>query len=131
VRNRVAVVLLYLSWPVCLIHSCWNNWPLHPVRWIFLDKTVYQDFRWYLVYTELWLSATFVLLAALLWTHKTRTIRILLWANILISVIDLWNYWLFFRRQEWFLKAEFVVMLVATVLIFHHAFTTHKNEKTC
>ena|ERR1700744_2093745 len=130
-RNRIAAILLYFSWPVCLIHSCWNNYPLTLVRWIIFDKTVCEDFRWVMIYNELWLSATFVLIAALIWTQKTRTIRILLNANILISIIDLVNYWLFFRRQEWFLRAELVVMLVATILIFHHAFTTHKNEKTC
>jgi hypothetical protein len=129
-RNRIAAVLLYLSWPVCTVSDIWKNEPVTPVSWIIFDKTVLQDFRWYYIANQLWLSAVFVLVGWLVATTKTRTLRILLWANLLISLIDLVNYWLYFRRQEWFLRAEFMVMLIATILIFYYASTTNKNEKT-
>jgi len=114
-----------------MIHRYWNNAPYHPLHWVVFDKTVYEDFRWPMVHIELWISAVVVLMAWLIAERKTRTLRILLRANLWISGIDIFNYVLFFRRQEWFLRAEFVVMLVATVLIFYHASTTRKNEKTC
>ena len=117
-RNRIAILLLFLSWPVCVIHRYWNNAPLKAVQWIVFDKSVNQDFRWYFVYNELWLSAVFVLLAALIWTRKTRTIRLLLWANLLISAIDIVNYWLFFRRNEIMLLGEGCVMLFFVIRIF-------------
>jgi hypothetical protein len=130
-RNRIAAVLLFLSWPVCTVHDFWNKDPITPVRWIIFDKTVFQDYRWYFVACELWLSAVFVLAAMLIMASRTRIIRILLWANLWISILDIVNYWGWFRRQEWFLRAEMVVMLIATVLIFYHASTTSKNEKAC
>jgi hypothetical protein len=129
-RNRIAAVLLYLSWPVCTISDIWKNEPLTPVSWIIFDKSVTQDFRWFVIATEEWLSSTLVLVAWMIAKRKTRTLRILLWANLLISAIDLADYWLFFRRQEWFLRAELVVMLIATCLILYYASTTkNKNEK--
>jgi len=79
---------------------------------------------------ELWLSSTFVLFGWLIATRKTRTIRILIKANLWISVFDLINYWLFFRRNEYFLGGEGMIMAVATVLIFFYAPTSYKNEKT-
>jgi hypothetical protein len=127
-RNRIAAVLLLLSWPVCLIHKAWNNYPLTQVHWVVFDKTVYEDFRWPIFHAELWLSAVFVLLAWLIAVSKTRTLRILIWANLIISAIDIVHYWLFFRRNEWFLAGEGMVMVVATIIITTHA-STHENEK--
>ena len=77
---------------------------------------------------ELWLSSVFVLLAWAISTSKTRTLRILIKANLWISVLDVVGYWLFFRRNEFFLGGEGMVMVVATVLIFFYAPTTNKNE---
>ena len=127
-RNRIAAVLLWLSWPVCSVHDFWHSQPVTPVSWIIFDKTVSQDFRWYFVAMELWLSSVFVLLAWAISTSKTRTLRILIKANLWISVLDVVGYWLFFRRNEFFLGGEGMVMVVATVLIFFYAPTTNKNE---
>ena len=127
-RNRIAAVLLYASWPICLIHRIWNKVPYRPVHWVVYDKTVYEDFRWPIFHVELWLSAFFVLLAWLIATYQTRTIRILLWANLWISVIDLVHYLFFFRRNEWLMATEGMIMVGTTVIITIHA-STHKNEK--
>jgi hypothetical protein len=128
-RNRIAAILLFLSWPVCLIHRNWENRPLTPVSWIIFDKTVSEDFRWVYFANELWLSAFLVLLAWLISTRRTRILRILLWANLWISVVDIFNYWLFFRRSEWLLAAEGMIMVAATVIITKNA-SKHRNEKT-
>lgn len=119
-RNRIAIILLFASWPVCILHRRWNNEPFRPVSWIICDPTVKQDFRWYLVYNELWLSAVFVLLAWLISTRKTRTIRFLILGNLAISGIDIVNYWLFFRRNEWMLLSEGLAMLITIIFIFRN-----------
>jgi hypothetical protein len=92
------------------------------VHWVVFNRQIGQDFRWFMVYTELWLSAVFVLTAWLVASSKTRTLRILLWANLWISALDIVNYWLWFRHNEWVLRAEFLVMIVATVLIISVCF---------
>ena len=117
-RNRIAAVLLWLTWPVCIIHRAWNNEPLTPVRWIIFDKSVEQDFRWYIVYSELWLSATLVIAAVLIMKSKTRTIVLLLWALFCISIVDIVNYWLWFRRSELMLTLEGLIMVVFSAIIF-------------
>lgn len=119
-RNRIAIILLFASWPVCILHRWWNNDPFRLVSWIIFDPTVKQDFRWYLVYNELWLSAVFVLLAWLISTRKTRTIRFLILGNLAISGIDIVNYWLFFRRNEWMLLSEGLAMLITIIFIFRN-----------
>lgn len=129
-RNRIAAILLWLSWPVCLIHDFWYTKPVTPVSWIIFDKTVRQDFRWFYVAMELWLSAVFVLLAWLISTKKTRTLQILIKANVWISVFDLVHYWLFFRRNEWFLAVEGMIMAVGTILIIKHESISHNEKAT-
>ena len=91
-----------------------------PVSWIIFDPTIKQDFRWYLVYNELWISAVFVLFAWLISTRKTRTIRFLILGNLAISGIDIVNYWLFFRRNEWMLLSEGFAMLITIIFIFRN-----------
>lgn len=126
-RNRVALVLLFLSWPVCILHRIWNNLPIANVRWILFDKTVIQDFRWYWVYNELWLSALFILLAFIIMKKKTYSIIVMLWSLLCIAIADIFNYWFWFRRNEYLLTVEGLFMLLGTTIILTHA-TTRKNE---
>jgi hypothetical protein len=88
------------------------------VSWILFDGSVYQDFRWYWVYNELWLSSFLVLGAFLVMTRKTRAIRITLWCLTLVATVDIVNYWLWFRRSEMALNLEGLIMLTAAILIF-------------
>jgi hypothetical protein len=69
-------------------------------------------------------------MAMLIMIRRTRTLRILLLANLWISVVDIFNYVMYFRRNEWMLGGEGMIMAVATGLIFFYASTTRKNEKT-
>jgi len=128
-RNRIALVLLFLSWPVCVVHRIWNNDPERKVSWIVCDGSVFQDFRWYWVYNELWLSAFLVLAAFLVMTRKTYAIRITLWALSLVSLVDIVNYWLWFRRNEPALTLEGLIMLIAAITIITHA-SKSGHEKT-
>lgn len=127
-RERIAIMLLFASFPVCVIHRMWNNVPIHPVRWIIFDKTVEEDFRWHFVYCELWISSFFVLVSFLITNRKTRKLQIALWSLIWVSVVDIVNYWLFFRRQELLLTLEGLIMLTSAILIFKYE-SIHHNEK--
>ena len=116
-RNRVATILLFLSWPVCVIHRIWNSEPLREVSWIRYDRSVSQDFRWYWVYNELWLSALFVLVAFTISKGKTMAMTILLRALMIMSVVDIVHYWLWFRRNEYVLTLEGLIMIASTAII--------------
>ena len=128
-KERIALGLVFLSWPVCIVNRCWQNAPFHPVRWIIFDKTVNQDFRWYFVYNELWLSAFFALVAFLIIDRKTRKLQIALWSVFWVSIVDIINYWLWFRRNELALTSEGIIMLFGAILILKHGSTHHHNEK--
>lgn len=117
-RNRIAAVLLWLTWPVCLINRLWNNSHFRPVRWILFDKTVRQDFRWYIVYNELWLSSFFVILAMLVMKSRTRAIILLSWSLFFVAIVDIVNYWLWFRRNEIMLGVEGLIMVAFSTTIF-------------
>lgn len=116
-RNNIALILLCLSWPVNIIHRYWNNSPEIKVSWIILDKGVSQDFRWYWVYNELWVSSVFVLIAFMLCKQRTKSINIIIWSLLIISGIDIVNYWLWFRRNELCLFAEGLVLLSGLIII--------------
>lgn len=117
-RNRLAEILLFLSWPICLIHRIWNNDPITPVRWIIFDKSVCEDFRWVLVYNELWLSSTLVIAAILIMKTKTLAIILLFRALLGIAIVDIINYWLWFRRKELMLTLEGLIMVIFCTAIF-------------
>jgi len=127
-RNRIAVILIFLSWPVCVVHRIWNNVPLANVKWIVFDKTVNQDFRWYCVYSELWISALFVLISFIITRRKTRNLQIALWGVFWVSIVDIFNYWLFFRRNELMLTLEGLIMFVAAIIIFKNDNTASKSN---
>ena len=127
-RNRLAVVILFLSWPVEIIHRYWNNAPAKNVSWIIFDKTVNQDYRWYYCQFEMLLSMSFTLASLLIIKNKTRTFNIVLWASFLVSIIDIANYWLWFRRNEFLIFLEGWVMLSSIIIIFVHE-SKSDNEK--
>jgi|GEM_PF-5134141 len=127
-RNRIAIMLIFLSWPVCVIHRVWNKMPLTNAKWIVFDKTVIQDFRWYYVYSELWISALFVLISFIITQRKTRNLQIALWGVFWVSIVDIVNYWLFFRRNELMLTLEGLIMFVAAIIIFKNDNTASKSN---
>jgi hypothetical protein len=126
-RERVALILLYLSWPVCVVHRYWNNEPERKVRWIRYDRSVFQDFRWYWVYNELWVSAFFVILSFLIIRRKTRKLQIALWGLFWVSVVDILNYWLFFRRNEYALSLEGLIMVATALITIYNDQSTRKS----
>ena len=122
-RNIIALVMLFLSWPVCLINRIWNNAPERRVSWILCDETVNQDFRWYIVQNELWLSSTLVIAAFLIAESFTRDMRVMLAGLLIVSGIDIVNYWMYFRRSENLLFLEGLVMFSAMAIIFKNHVT--------
>src|SRR6266540_4155703 len=99
-RNDLSLLLLFLSWPVCLIHRFWNNKPPDKVNW-FVTGEIKQDVQWYLADTG----------------KKTTKFQIALLAVFLISLIDIVHYWVCFKQNEWILTLEGLIMLLAALLI--------------
>jgi hypothetical protein len=69
------------------------------------------------VYNELWLSALFVLVAFTISKGKTMAMTILLRALMIMSVVDIVHYWLWFRRNEYVLTLEGLIMIASTAII--------------
>lgn len=115
-RNDLSVFLLFLSWPVCLVHRFWNNSPAHKVNW-FVTGEVKQDVQWYIYDTGNMISVSFILLSFLLIQKKTINYHIALLAVFLISIIDIIHYWLCFKQNESIVLMEGLIMLLAALLI--------------
>src|SRR6266540_1444621 len=115
-RNDLSLLLLFLSWPVCLIHRFWNNKPPDKVNW-FVTGEIKQDVQWYLADTGNMLSFSFILLSFILTRKKTTKFQIALLAVFLISLIDIVHYWVCFKQNEWILTLEGLIMLLAALLI--------------
>lgn len=128
-RNKIAIILLFMSWPVCLINRIWNKAPDRVVNWTLFEKDAFEDFRWYITQSELAVSAIFVLVSVIVMKQKTRNYKIVLWALFWVSMIDVVNYWLWFRRNEYALTLEGLIMLTATYIILTHD-SKRTNEKT-
>lgn len=115
-RNDLSLLLLFLSWPVCLVHRLWNNKPPNKVNW-FMIGDVKQDVQWYIYDTGNMLSVSLIILSLLLIRTKTKNYQIALLAVFLISIIDIIHYWLFFKQNEWIVQLEGLIMLLAALLI--------------
>jgi hypothetical protein len=75
------------------------------------------------------ISALFVLLSFLIIKVKTRKLQVVLWALFWVSIVDIANYVLFFRRNEIALTVEGLIMFIGAILIFKHDTTRYKHEK--
>lgn len=115
-RNDLSLFLLFLSWPVCLVHRFWNNRPAHKVNW-FMTGEIKQDVQWYVCDTGNMLSFTFILLSFILVRKKTINYHIALLAVFLISIIDIIHYWVCYKQNESIVLMEGLIMLLAALLI--------------
>jgi hypothetical protein len=115
-RTDLSLLLLFLSWPVCLVHRFWNNKPPNKVSW-FMTGEIKQDVQYYIYDTGNMLSTTFILLSFVLIQKKTTNYNITLLAVFLISIIDIIHYWLCYKQNEWVVTLEGLIMLLAALLI--------------
>lgn len=115
-RNDLSLLLLFLSWPVCLVHRFWNNKRPNKVNW-FMTGEIEQDVQWYICDTGNMLSFTLILLSFLIIRTKTKNYQIALLAVFLVSVIDIIHYWVCFKQNNSIVLLEGIIMLLAALLI--------------
>jgi hypothetical protein len=116
-RNRTSLkyIFLFLSWPVVLVHRYWNHRPPKVLDLIPFEK-IEQDIQWYIKDTGDMLSVTLIL-AAFFVAVKSFREKVAVGAFLLISIIDIWHYWLWYKRNEYVLGFEFIIIIVAGLLM--------------
>lgn len=123
-RTSLSIVLLFLSWPVVLVHRFWNNRPPLVLDLIAYEK-VEQDIQWYIKDTGDLVSVIFLLSAFYLHVQSTR-MKIAVGSFLLISIIDIGHYWLWYKRNEYVVQFEFIILIVAAILM---AFKFKRNAQ--
>jgi hypothetical protein len=114
-RTSLSIILLFLSWPVVLVHRFWNNRPVKVLDLILYEK-VEQDIQWYIKDTGDLVSITLILAAFYVYVTSIR-MKIVAGSFLLISIIDIWHYWFWYRRNEYVVGLEFIILIAAGVLL--------------
>lgn len=114
-RTSLKYYILFLSWPVVLVHRYWNNRPIQKLKLIPFED-IEQDIQWYIKDTGDLFSISLILLAFYLSVKSIRE-KIVVGSFLLISIIDIIHYWLFYKRNEYFIIAEFIIVIVAALLV--------------
>lgn len=122
-REAISLLVLFLSWPVCLVHRFWNNAKVHRAHWFVMDVhndnglLFTQDIQWYIFDTGNMLSTTFIILSLIIIRTKTTSYRWALSAVLTVSIVDIIHYWLCYKQSEYMVMVEGLIMLLAASLI--------------
>jgi hypothetical protein len=114
-RISLSIILLFLSWPVVLVHRFWNNRPVKVLDLILYEK-VEQDIQWYIKDTGDLVSIALILAAFYVYATSIR-MKIVAGSFLLISIIDIWHYWFWYKRNEYVVGLEFIIILTAGLLL--------------
>jgi hypothetical protein len=98
-----------------LVHRYWNNRPVQKLKLIPFED-IEQDIQWYIKDTGDLLSISLILLAFYLSVKSIRE-KIAVGSFLLISIIDIIHYWLFYKRNEYFIILEFLIIIGAALLM--------------
>ena len=120
--QEVSLILLYLSWPVCLIHRFWNNTKPKSVNLFLTDvhvngKVFTQDVQWYIYDTGNIISSLFILLSFVLLKTKTRSYVLSLKTLLTINIVDLIHYWTCFKQDEIVTWLECMLMVALSLYL--------------
>jgi len=123
-RNDLSLICLFLSWPVCLVHRCWNNRPPQAVNWFLLpvrdprtEELITQDVQYYIFDTGNMLSFSLILLSFILLKKKTYEYTVLLVTVFIVSLIDILHYWVYYKQSEFILLIESLMMIAASAFV--------------
>jgi hypothetical protein len=108
-------IFLFLSWPVILVHRYWNNRPPLKLKLVPFED-IEQDIQWYIKDTGDMLNISLILLAFYLSVKSIRE-KIVVGSFLLISIIDIIHYWLFYKRNEYFIILEFIIVISSALLV--------------
>lgn len=134
VQDNLSLILLFMSWPVCLVHRWWSNRPPHKGSWFLTDvrseqtgKLIEQDLQWYICDTGNMLSMSFIILSFILLKAKTIDYTICLITVFIISIIDIIHYWLWFKQEQQVVQFQGLLMVVAATLILRRKWKKQSN----
>lgn len=122
-REGLSIFLLFLSWPVCLVHTFWNNSKVHAGHWFLSEvrksngKLFTQDIQYYIMDTGNMVSTSLIILSLIIIEKKTLSYRLALSVIFTISLLDIFNYWLCYKQCALILAGEVVLMATAAALI--------------
>lgn len=133
-RTNLSIGLLYLSWPVCVIHRYWNNKPPHKGAWFWTEvrnpktgKLIEQDIQWYIADTGNMLSISLIILSFILIKTKSVDYTISLVTVFLISIIDILHYWLWFKQEQQVVQFQGLLMALSAYLIMRRRWKKQSN----
>jgi hypothetical protein len=112
-----------LSWPIAQAHRLWNNAPPNKVHWFIADvknskgQLLMQDVQWYIFDTGNYLSVSLILLSLFVLRKKTPTYQVALGTMFIISLSDIFHYWLSFKQSEWIVQLQGLVMVMLSIWI--------------
>lgn len=127
-NHSIALLLLFISWPVSQVHRFWNNAAVNKVHWFLTDvinsrgELLTQDIQWYIFDTGNYLSVSLILLSFIVCRKKTRTYQIVLSTIFAISLSDILHYWLSFKQSEWIVQFQGATMVILSIWILTKPF---------
>lgn len=126
----ISILLIFLSWPICLVNRAIIDNPQKKVNWIVFKPEIRQSIAWYWTDTGIILSSLFFIFGTWLmlqviakFIEKPKMLffikitYILVSALLIVNCIDLVHYWLWFKQNEYVAWAEGLIMLIAAIKI--------------
>lgn len=131
-RKAYIMLLMYLSWPVNLVHRYWNNRPIEMITPFMFEgqelsvqwyvSGLLNIISWLMIFWGIWLYITGSY-------RQDRDFRDVFGAYFIILMIDLPHYLLWFKRCEWVLYIELCIMMVSGGLFWWRHYKKGKQWK--
>lgn len=114
-----AIILLFLSWPVTLVHRLYNNSDAEVVDW-YVYVSYPQDKQWYVYLLCVFISFALILSSMLLYITSKEKGKVsvyvrLLAALLVIQLIEIINYCLYYSQNDGLLFIQWVVLVGMTI----------------
>lgn len=118
VESRSAILLLFLTWPVCMIHRFWNSRPPCKLNLFVFRPDISQDTQWYIADTGNLVASILVFTSLCILMRKNLSVFAISLSLLTISVIDLIHYWLTFKQTEWVVFLEDCIMVTTALFLY-------------
>jgi len=131
-RKAYIMLLMYLSWPVNLVHRVLNNRP-EKVITPFMFEPEQLDIQWYI--KDVLNIVSWLMIFWAIWLYITgnyrqdRDFKDVFTAYFIILAIDLPHYLLWFKRCEGVLYVELLIMMVSGGLFWWRHFKKGRKWK--
>ena len=127
--KRLILALLFLSYPLTLVHRVLNDDVEIPMHFPFNKITT--DLQWYILDLGSMFSILFVLIAFILYVFSNLRndwhVKILILTISLVWLIDIVHYVLWFRQKEFVLLCEGIIVVIGTCIMYLKNGAKNKN----